>query len=218
MASDFSAAREAMVDCQVRPSDVTRYPIIAAMLEIPRERFVPKALRSIAYAGTEIPLAEGRVMLEPRVFAKMLEAAAVAPGDLVLDVAPGTGYSTAVLARMAEAVVAVEPEKALAQEAARLVAALEIDNATVTEAPAEEGDAAHGPYDVIFVNGAVEQIPDRLAEQIAEGGRLVAIFRDGPAGRCRVWTRARGVVSDRALFDATAPVLPGFDRPAEFVF
>ena len=218
MATDFSAARVAMVDCQVRPSDVTRYPIIAAMLAIPRERFVPKSLRAIAYAGTEIPLAEGRVMLEPRVLAKMLEAAAVGPGDLVLDVAPGTGYSTALLARMAEAVVAVEPDRALTAEAQRIAAELEVDNATISHGPAETGDPAHGPFDVILINGAVERIPEALVEQLGEGGRLVAIFRDGPAGRCRVLTRAGQAVSDRALFDATAPVLPGFDRPSEFVF
>ena len=218
MATDFSAAREAMVDCQVRPSDVTRYSIIAAMLDVPRERFVPKGLRAIAYAGTEIPIAPERVLLEPRVLAKMLEAAAPGPRDLVLDLAPGTGYSTALLARMAEAVVAVEPERSLAEEAARLAGALEIDNVSITHGAAEDGDPAHGPYDVILLNGAVEQVPETLTDQLAEGGRLVAIFRDGPAGRCRLLTRAGQAVSDRELFDATAPVLPGFDRPAEFVF
>lgn len=218
MTTDFTAAREAMVDCQVRPSDVTRYPIIEAMLHVPRERFVPKGLRDIAYAGTEIPLGEGRAMLEPRILAKMLEAAAVTPDDLVLDVAPGTGYSTAVLARMAEAVVAVEPDRALAAEAQRLLPRLEIDNATVTQAPAVEGDPAHGPYDAILINGAVQQIPTSLTGQLAEGGRLVAIFADGPAGRCRLLTRAGDAISDRELFDATAPLLAGFERPREFTF
>lgn len=218
MTIDYRAAREAMVDCQVRPSDVTRYPIIAAMLEIPRERFVPRPMREIAYAGTEIPLAPGRAMLEPRVLAKMLEAAAIGKGDLVLDVAPGTGYSTALIARMAQTVVAVEPDEALGAELARLMAALEIDNATLTQGSAGEGDPAHGPYDVIFVNGAVETLPQALTDQLAEGGRLVALFGDGPAGRCRLLTRTGATVSDRALFDATAPILPGFERPAAFTF
>lgn len=218
MTQDFSAARRAMVDCQVRPSDVTRYGIIEGMLAVPRERFVPRAMRDVAYAGVEIPLGEGRALPEPRILAKMLEAAAVGPGDLVLDVAPGTGYSTALLARLGQAVVAVEPDPGLAAEARRLIAALEIDNATVTEAPAAEGDAAHGPYDVIFVNGAVGRIPDALAAQLGEGGRMVAIFADGAAGKCRLLTRSGAALSDRAVFDATAPLLAGFEAPAEFVF
>lgn len=207
-----------MVDCQVRPSDVTRYAIIEAMLWAPRERFVPRRFQAIAYAGIEVELAPGRVMLEPRVLAKMLEAAAVTPADLVLDLAPGTGYSTAVLARMAEAVVAIEPDAGLAGKAQRLLAELEVDNAAVAEGDPVEGDAPHGPYDVIFVNGAVERVPEGLTAQLRDGGRMVAIFADGPVGKCRVLTRSGRAVSDYALFDATAPVLEGFEKPAAFSF
>ncbi len=215
---DFAAAREAMVDNQVRPADVTSYAIIDAMLWAPRERFAPRALRNIAYAETDIALAPGRVLLLPRTFAKMLEAAAIDPGDLVLDLAPGTGYSTAVIARMAEAVVAIEPEEELARQAQSLLVELEVDNAVVSQGEPAAGDPAHGPYDVIFVNGAVEQVPDVLVEQLKDGGRLVAIFRDGPVGKCRVLTRGGNGVSRRFVFEADAPVLGGFERPVEFVF
>lgn len=207
-----------MVDNQVRPADVTSYALIDAMLRVPRERFVPKARREIAYAETDVEISPGRALLLPRTLAKMLEAAAIDPADLVLDLAPGTGYSTAVIARLAEAVVAVEPDPELARQAQELLVELEADNAVVAQGDPAAGDPAHGPYDVIFINGAVETLPDALVEQLKEGGRLVAIFRDGPVGKCRVLTRAGKGVSRRFVFDADAPVLPGFERPVEFAF
>ena len=216
--TDFTAARHAMVDCQVRPSDVTKYAIIDAMLWAPRERFVPKNRRDVAYAGTEIELAPGRVLLEPRSFAKMLEAANIGPDDLVLDLAPGLGYSTAVIARMAEAVVAIESDPAMAETAQGLLADLEVDNAVVAEGDPAKGDPDHGPYDVIFINGAVEVLPAALSDQLKPGGRLVALFRDGSVGKCRVLTRAAHAVSPRYVFDADAPVLDGFVRKEEFAF
>ena len=216
--TDFSAAREAMVDCQVRPADVTRYDIIEAMLWAPRERFVPRPLRDVAYAGAEIPLAPGRVLLEPRVLAKMFQVAAITPRDLVLDLAPGTGYSTALAGRLAEAVVAVEPDPQLAATARKLMAELEIDNAAVAEGDPAAGDPAHAPYDVILMNGGVERLPDALFDQLRDGGRLVAVTVEGAAGKCRLHTRTARSVTDRAVFDATAPVLAGFERPAEFTF
>lgn len=216
--TDFAVARRVMVDNQVRPADVTSLAIIDAMLWVPRERFVPKARRDVAYAETEVEIAPGRVMLQPRTFAKMLEAVEIDPRGLVLDLAPGTGYSTAVIARLAEAVVAVEPDAVLARQAQSILVELEADNAVVAQGDPAAGDPAHGPYDVIFVNGAVEILPDGLVEQLKEGGRLVAVFRDGPVGKCRVLTRARHAVSRRFVFDADAPVLPGFERPVEFAF
>lgn len=215
---DFAAARRAMVDNQVRPADVTSYAIIEAMLWVPRERFVPKGRRDLAYAGAEIGIAPGRVLLEPRTFAKMLEAAAIDPRDLVLDLAPGTGYSTAVIARLAEAVVAIEPDPELAHQAQALLVELEIDNAVVTAGDPAAGDPVHGPYDVIFINGAVERVPEALLDQLKQGGRLVALFREGTVGKCFVLTRAGHGLSRRYVFDADAPVVPGFERPVEFAF
>ncbi|MEL6481300.1 MAG: rRNA adenine N-6-methyltransferase family protein [Pseudomonadota bacterium] len=216
--TDFAAARRAMVDTQVRPADVTRYGIIEALMWAPRERFVPAASRDIAYAELDVPVKPGRVLLEPRTFAKMLEAAAIGPNDLVLDLAPGTGYSTAVIARLAVAVVAVEADEALAKAAQADLEALEVMNAALSVGTPAEGDAPHGPYDVIFINGAVEALPSALTDQLKEGGRLVAIFADGPVGRVKVLTRAAGGLSERRAFDATAPVLEGFERTRAFEF
>ncbi|SET26006.1 protein-L-isoaspartate O-methyltransferase family protein [Oceanicella actignis] len=216
--TDFEAARVAMVDSQVRPSDVTSLPIIEAMLHVPRERFVPAALRPVAYAGEHVRLSEGRVLLDPRVFAKMLDAAEIGPDDLVLDVACGFGYSTAVISRLCAATVGLESDAAMAARAAELLAELECDNAQVKEGPLDQGVAEHAPYDVIFVNGGVEVIPDALAAQLREGGRLVAIEMRGVMGSCAVWTRAAGTLSRRRMFDAAAPVLEGFRKAPEFVF
>lgn len=216
--TDYAAARRAMVDNQVRPADVTSYALIDAMLWAPRERFVPRSKRAIAYAEADIEMAPGRMMLLPRTIAKMLEAAAISPDDLVLDLAPGTGYSTALIAQMAEAVVAIEPDEDLAKQAQALLVELEVDSAVVSRGEPAEGDPAHGPYDVIFVNGAVEQVPETLVGQIRQGGRLVAIFKEGRIGKVRVLTRAGNGVSRRFAFDADAPVLPGFEKPREFAF
>lgn len=216
--TEYAAARRAMVDNQVRPADVTSYSVVDAMLWAPRERFVPRSKRDIAYAEIDIELAPGRVMFLPRTIAKMLEAAAIFPDDLVLDLAPGTGYSTALIAQLAEAVVAVEPNEDLVKQAQALLVELEVDNAVVTQGEPAEGDPDHGPYDVIFVNGAVEQLPDALIRQLKQGGRLVAIFKEGRIGKVRVLTRAGQGVSRRFVFDAEAPVLPGFEKPKEFAF
>lgn len=215
---DHAAARIAMVDRQVRPSDVTSYPIIDAMLAVPRERFAPPALRPVAYAGEHLTLAPGRVMLDARTFAKMLDAADPGPDDLVLDVGCGLGYSTAVLARIAAAVIAVEADPAMARAAAATLNELEVANAEVIEAPLAAGAPEHAPYNVILVNGGVEVLPEALGAQLREGGRLVLIHMDGDFGRCEIATRTDGRLSRRRIFDAAAPVLPGFARTAAFEF
>lgn len=225
--TDFAAARVAMVDRQVRPSDVTSFPIIDAMLRIPRERFTPERHRAVAYAETPVPLGPGREMLEPRVFAKMLDAARIDPDDLVLDLAPGLGYSTAVIARMAAAVIAIEPDEAMAAAAAETLAALEIDNVLASAGDAAAGDAAHGPYDAIFVNGGVETAPEALLAQLKDGGRMVAIRMSAPgagsgagpgAGQAVVWLRSGERFHARPLFDAAALVLGGFEADEAFAF
>lgn len=215
---DFQAARTAMVDRQVRPSDVTSYPIIEALLWAPRERFAPKSRRAICYAGAHVEIAPGRVLLDPRVFAKMLDAAQVGPKDLALDLACGYGYSSAVLARLAAVVVGVEPDEDMARQAGEILADIEVDNAVVQQGAPEAGDPAHGPFDVIFINGGVEAIPGALLDQLKDGGRLVAIHMQGALGQCRVTVRAGETLTTRRAFDATAPVLPGFQKAAEFTF
>lgn len=216
--TDFAAAREAMVDSQVRTSDVTRYAIIEAMSWCPRELFVPRAYDEIAYAETEVPMAPGRAMMAPRAVAKMLDAVGIGPDDLVLDVAPGTGYSTAIISRLAAAVVAVEPDADLAARAATLFEELELVNTIVEQGDPAEGAPAHGPYEVIFVNGAVEELPTTLTGQLRNGGRLVAIFAERGVGRCKIMLRAGDSLAERVVFDLDAPRLPGFERPHAFTF
>lgn len=215
---DYSAARVAMVDNQVRPSDVTSYPIIDAMLSVPRERFAPMAMRSVAYAGEHLALGEGRVMLDPRTFAKMIESVDAGPDDLILDVGCGLGYSTAVLARLGGAVIAVESDEAMAKSAAAALTELEAHNAVVVEGPLAEGAADHAPYNVIFVNGGVEEIPEALAEQLRDGGRMAIIRMDGAYGRCEILTKTGGKLSAWRAFDAAAPVLEGFQATPVFEF
>lgn len=215
---DFAQARTMMVDGQVRPSDVTLYPIIEAMLAVPREEFVPNEMRPVAYAGDHVPLGEGRVLLDARVFGKMLDALAIGPEDLVLDIGPGLGYSTAVVARMAEAVVAIEEDTQMAREAAELLSAQSADNAVVIEAPLAAGDPDHGPFDALIVEGGIEVFPDALAAQLKEGGRVAAIFVTGGRGQMRAGVKSGETIAWRHVFDATAPVLSGFAAPRGFEF
>lgn len=215
---DFAAAREAMVDCQVRPSDVTRYPIIEAMLSVPREEFLPEALRPVAYLGEHMPLAPGRVLLDPRVFAKMLDALNVTDSDLVLDIGCGYGYSTAVIARMAEAVVALESDAALAAKAETLLARHSVDNAVLETGPLNAGVPAQGPYDAIIVEGGVEDLPEAITDQLKPGGRIVAIFVEGRGGQARLGVKMAHGITWRRIFDASAPKLNGFEVAKSFVF
>lgn len=215
--SDFATRRVMMVDTQVRPSDVTKFPIIEAMLTVPREVFVPSSKREAAYVGENIEIASGRVVLEARTLAKLLDALDIQPTELVLDLGCGLGYSTAVIARLADAVVAVEEDEALAADAQRSLSAEGVDNAAVVTGPLGAGDAKHAPFDVITVQGGVEVVPQALLDQLREGGRIGAVFMEGALGVARVGYKIDGVVSWRQVFNAAAPVLPGFAAPRGFV-
>ncbi len=215
--SEFATRREMMVDTQVRPSDVTKFPIIDAMLAVPREIYVPEDRRETAYIGENLPLAPGRVLLEPRTLAKLLDALDVQPGEMVLDLGCGLGYSAAVLARLAETVVAVEADATLAAEAGRLLSEEGVDNAIVVAGPLLDGAPRHAPYDVITVEGGVEELPAALLAQLKDGGRIGAIFMNGAIGSARVGVKSEGRISWRPVFDATAPVLDGFARARGFV-
>ena len=215
--ADFAQRRTTMVDTQVRPSDVTKFPIIDAMLRVPREMFVPGDKREAAYAGENIDLGGGRVVLEPRTLAKMLEAADIQPDEMVLDVGAGLGYSSALAARLGEAVIALEENADMAAEAERALAEAGIDNVAVVEGRLSEGAAKHGLYDVILVQGAVGHMPESLTDQLKDGGRIVAIFAEGALGVVRVGYRIDGAVNWRYAFNAGAPVLPGFEASRAFV-
>ncbi len=215
--SDFATRRVMMVDTQVRPSDVTKFPIIEAMLAVPREVFVPSSRREAAYVGENLDIAPGRVVLEPRTLAKLLDALDVQPGELVLDLGCGLGYSTAVIARLADAVVAVEEDESMAAEAQRTLSAEGVDNAAVVVGPLAAGDARHAPFDVITIQGGVEVVPEALLAQLKEGGRIGAVFMEGALGTARIGYKIDGVVSWRQVFNAAAPVLPGFSAARGFV-
>lgn len=213
---DFDARRRIMVDTQVRPSDINRFPIIEAMLRIPRERFVPDRLREAAYLGGNLQIGPRRTILDPRTLAKMLNALDVGPQDLVLDLGPGFGYSTAVLAHLAQAVVAVEPDEPLVKEAEAALAEVGIDNAAIQAGDLASGAPKHGPYDVIAVQGAAEIVPEAIIDQLADGGRITCLFVEDRLGICRLGIKADGHVSWRYAFNAFAPILPGFERKPEF--
>ncbi|MCK0166256.1 protein-L-isoaspartate O-methyltransferase [Jannaschia sp. S6380] len=199
-----------MVDTQVRPSDVTKFPIISAMLDVPREVFVPNASKAVAYMDAPVPLGEGREIPDARTLSKMLDALDVRRTDTALILAGGLGYSAAILARMAESVVMVEPDAALAAEAEAALTSVEADNAVVLQGDPVAGAAKAGPFDIILIEGGVETVPDTILDQLAEGGRIAAVFQEGALGEVRIGRRIEGHVVWRFAFNAGAPVLPGF--------
>ena len=214
--SDFAARRLMMVDTQVRPSDVTKFPIIQAMLTVQRELFVPRDKREAAYIGENVDLGDGRVLLEARSLAKMLDALDLQKTDLVLDIAAGLGYSSAVMARMSEAVVALEDTPERIAEAQDALTEAEAYNVVLQQGHLAEGAAQHGPYDVIVIEGAVEILPLEVEAQLKEGGRIACIFSDDALGTAKIGYKLNSRVTWRALFNAGAPLLPGFQAARDF--
>ena len=215
---DFAAARKQMVDSQLLPNKVTDAHVIAAMSAVPREAFLPEGLRGVAYMDEDVQVGPGRYVIEPMVFARLLQAAAIRRTDAVLDVGCATGYSAAVLARIAGVVVAVEEDRSLAAQASASLATIGAENAAVITGPLAAGYAAQAPYDVIVLEGAVEEVPAALLDQLAEGGRLAVVLAGRGIGKATLYTRSAGVIGHRQLFDAGLPPLPGFAREAGFVF
>jgi protein-L-isoaspartate(D-aspartate) O-methyltransferase len=221
---DLVEARNRMVDSQVRTSDVTDPRIIAAMLELKRELFVPQGRAALAYSDIEMPVRPGagdtpaRRLLTPRVLAKLIQAADVRADDRVLVVGCATGYGAAVVARLAAEVVALEEDKVLAAHAVKALPAAGVRNASIVVGPLAQGWPALSPCDVIIIEGATEVAPRAAFGQLADGGRLVVIEGRGPSGKAMVYRAAGGVVSGRSVFDAAAPVLPGFAAVPAFVF
>lgn len=212
--NDFASRRTMMVDTQVRPNDVTKYPIIAAMLDVAREEFVPDAAREAAYMGENIHLGPTSVVLEPRTFAKLLDALDVQASDHVLDLGAGLGYSAAVLGRVAARVTALEADAGLADRASRTLAG--VGNVALRAGVLAEGAPGDGPFDRIILEGAIEHFPQALAAQLKEGGRVAAIFMEGALGMVRIGHKIDGEISWRFAFNATAPVLAGFERARSF--
>lgn len=220
--TDFAALRRAMVDSQVRTADVTDPRLLAAMLSVPRERFVPEDNAALAYLDRDIAVSESgqpeRRLLKPMVLAKLIQTAGVRETDHVLDIGCATGYSTALLARLAASVVGVENNVAIAERASATLAAIGADNASIVHGPLTGGAPAKGPYDVIILEGATEIVPEMLLDQLKDGGRLVCVLGRSLAGKAMLYRRVERELSGRPVFDAAAPLLPGFIKPPEFVF
>ncbi len=215
---EYSEARLSMVRSQLLPNKVTDERVAAAMAEVPRELFVPKALRGVAYIDEDVEIAPGRYLMEPVTFARLLQFLDLTGDEVVLDVGCGTGYSSAVLAQLAGTVVALESDEGLAAKAGDQLATLGIGNAVVATRELRGGYAEQGPYDAIIIEGAAEAIPDELVAQLAEGGRLVVVVQERAIGRATLLKKTDGIVGRHVLFDANVPVLPGFEVEHGFVF
>ncbi|WP_224543632.1 protein-L-isoaspartate O-methyltransferase family protein [Mesorhizobium sp. CA16] len=224
MNADFSERRVKMVDGQIRTTDVTSAPLIEAMLAVPREAFVGAGQQDLAYIDEDIRISEGangsgaRYLMEPSPLAKLLQLAEIDASDSVLDVGCGTGYSAALLSRLARSVVALESDATLAEAAKSTLSSLGCQNVTVVTGPLPQGQAAKGPYNVIFIGGSVEEVPQALLDQLAEDGRLVAVEGRGNSGVARLFVKAGGVVTGRRAFNAAIKPLPGFERAHAFEF
>ncbi len=221
---DFTTARTKMVDNQLRTQSVTDYDVLAAMSAVPREAFLPPAMRPLAYIDSDLLVSAAgsdgpsRYMMEPAPLARLVQLAELAPSDVVLVVGCGTGYSAAVLARLANSVVALEQDAELAARASETLTALEVDTVAVVTGSLEAGYPSEAPYDVIFVDGAVEVVPPALTEQLKDGGRLVAVVGYGRSAAATLFRRSGGDIGSRVAFDADIQPLPGFRRPKAFVF
>lgn len=218
--TNFALARRNMVEGQLRPNRVNDAGLLAALGELPRERFLPEGLRSVAYADDDVPLGNGRFMMEPMVLARLIQILQPHGGDKAMVVAAGRGYGAAILARLVKSVVAVEADTALATAAQKTLHELGVSGVEQVAGEPEQGAAASGPYDVILIEGSVHEVPKAIADQLAEGGRLATVVADpsGALGVAHLFVKQGGVVSGRPLFDAGTPPLPGFARPARFTF
>jgi protein-L-isoaspartate(D-aspartate) O-methyltransferase len=217
--TEYSAARLNMVEGQIRPNKVTDQRVVDAFLAVPRDQFVPDILRGVAYVDKSIPVAKGRYLLEPMVLARLLNDAKIESTDIVLDVGTGTGYSAAVLGHLAATVVALESDSELASFANKAMQTQGVDNAAVMHGPLNAGWAKQAPYNVIILEGAVAAVPASLLDQLAEGGRLLAVvLPESGLGVARLYQKNGGQVSSRILFDASAALLPGFEAKADFQF
>lgn len=216
---DFAVARRNMVECQLRTNRITQDAVIAAMGEVPRERFVPDDLANIAYVDEDLAVGGERYLVEPMVLGRLLQEGRANLDDIALLVGCGTGYSAAVLSKLCGAVFALESDGAFAGKASSLLATLGADNAVVVEGPLDKGWPGEAPYNLIVFDGAVADVPDAIIDQLADDGRLVAVVCDDQdVGRATLMEKRGGVVSSRTLFDANTPMLPGFAKSAGFVF
>jgi len=217
--TDYALARRNMIDSQLRPNRVRDAQLLAAIGELPRERFLPEAMRAVAYSDDDVPLGNGRYLMEPMVLARLIQALQPQPEDRAMVVASGPGYGAALLARLVKSVVAVESDPMLAAAAEQTAKQLGLGGIRQRVGKLEQG-AAPGPYDVILIEGAVQLVPQAILDQLADGGRLTTIIAGPPGalGVAQLFVKEGGVASGRPLFDAGTPSLPGFAPPPRFTF
>ena len=216
---DYARARLNMVENQLRPNRIDDPRLVSAMLEVPRERFVPKALAGVAHTDEDLRLPNGQYLIEPLALARLVQGAQVAPQEVVLVLGCATGYASAVLARLAATVILMVPDATAAARLEPLLDELGADNVVVTVGDdPSAGHPSQAPFDVILLTGSVDTVPPALLEQIGEGGRLVAVVAGERVGRGVLFTRLHGVVGHRTLFDARIPRLPGVPKPKTFAF
>ncbi|MBD25540.1 MAG: protein-L-isoaspartate O-methyltransferase [Candidatus Marinimicrobia bacterium] len=213
---DFDRAREKMVASQIRTSEVTDPLVIDAMGCVPREKFLPIDKQNFAYLDEDLFIGNGRFVMEPLVVARLIQLAELEAADSVLVIGAGTGYLAAVVASMADAVVALESDSDLAGRAVKIYDELGIKNVKVIVGDLKSGFM--GAFDAVIVDGAVEMIPDQFRNQLKEGGRLACVVREGPVGRATLVKRAGDSYGSRQEFDAMTPCLPGFEKQRNFVF
>ena len=216
---DFVSLRRTMVDTQLRTNKVRNQVVLDSMGEIPRETFIPFDFSNFAYVDEHINIGPGRGMVQPMILARMIQAAEISADAVVLDIACGSGYSSAVLARIARVVVALESDEQLSELAASQIMALGLDNVVLEYGDIKDGWPDQAPYDVIMINGACEEIPEKIFSQLADRGKLCAVTRDRNGGCVvRMWDKVDSTLSSRNLFDANVPNLPEFERPTGFYF
>lgn len=215
---DFEAARIKMVDNQIRTTDVTSHSVLQAFLAVPREEFVPARQKALAYIDSDLEIAPGRYLMEASPLAKLLQLARIGKDDLVLEIGCGTGYVSALLSLLAGSVVALEADEALSAQATETLSNLGYDNVAVVTGELEKGCPAEAPFDLIFINGAVEEVPADLLEQLRDGGRLIVVSGYGNAAQAKLLVKEAGAVSAGAHFNASIKPLPGFRRERTFVF
>ena len=216
---DYSAARHNMVENQIRVNRVTHQGIINAFGEIPREVFVPDNLATLAYVDEKLMITEGRYLLQPMVLARLLQSAKIRPDDVVLEIGCGTGYSTAILASIANTVVAIEEDETLAKQATNNMVELGVDNAAIMTSPLAEGYKKQHPYNAIVLSGSVAKVPESILAQLIDGGRLVTVVnKHDSLGKGVLMTKFGGSISTEEIFDAWTPILPGFELLPSFAF
>jgi protein-L-isoaspartate(D-aspartate) O-methyltransferase len=218
MGQNSAIQRQKMVDGQLITTGITDKAVMAAMLSVPREAFLPSDKRPFAHIDEDIEIGDGRYLMEPSPFAKLLQLAKIGPDAIVLDIGAASGYSSAVLSRIAASVIAVDESEALVTQASDKLVELGFDNVAVIQARHDEGCAAEAPYDAIIIEGAVADVPAALLSQLKDGGKLVAVIGVGNAASAWLYIKEDGRISKRRAFNCAVKSLPGLPVEETFEF